>query len=125
MLTALYWSLTAPSARLLLLILYSKDHLFSLLVAHSATQYISLSVCLFVRSFVRSFVTLFQIQAIILSLLAYSNLLFSSVELSDQLTKIPWLICLVYPFYEVSIKFLVLLCSLSTTISKPFWVKSL
>ena len=35
---------------------------------------------------------------------------FSSVEFSDLLAQIPWLICLAYAFYEVSIKFQVVLC---------------
>ena len=53
---------------------YGTLYCIALLVALSATQYISLSVCLFVCSFVRPSVTLFQIQTIILSLLAYSIL---------------------------------------------------
>ena len=54
------------------------------LAALSATQYISLSVCVFVCPSV----TVFQIQAIILSLLAYSILLkFNKYSKEDYLAK--------------------------------------
>ena len=75
------------------------SRIFSFLVAHSATPYISSSVrpSHFFK-FKHSY-----------SLYWYILLYFSSLELSDPLAEIPCLICLVYAFYEVSIKFLVLL----------------
>ena len=89
-----------------------------LLVAHSATQYISLSVCLFVHLFVRH---------------TFSNSsnytlcagIFSSIELSDLLAQIPWLICL---FFKHFMKFQsIFQCYLAHYLAKSqsLWVKSL
>ena len=77
----------------------------NLLVAHSATQYISLFVCLSVCS--SHFFKFKQFYSLYWHILFY----FSSVELSDPLAQIPWF--RLYAFYEASINFLVLLSSLS------------